>query len=446
MGINDEFVVNSIDCLSVIDNRLVIVFIEYLILPYIGYFRMISNYELNVGDFILMSSILEEAGSSNLNEPLVGEVVSGIWGNKVKKTSSSNMGSGYRNLRKRSVSSEEMRDIRTLDEEMVEIIQVLPSKHDGWILDCAHEGQFTLLKVPSSQAGTTVDGRRLVYEIIATLEPPSITIRAHGQSVTLDDLEFSNCLTLNTLDSIIRLLDSTSLCMGSVVAVNNGEGDMKYLGPVASSKLVNIARSDGKGDTRLISTSCLLLTLGTRACKNCIYVAKLWRNREMKREKRPKEKLHKKCNVRYLARCGLKEKMCEQRKELRSDSAREKRAMDEMIEFTDGDCVDLRRMMENVDSNDVPADMALLWEMQRKQLASKSPSGYRWHPRYIILYNYLFTCSINKFRLLSTCKSNNFCSNIFRIVRFALDVYCKSPKALDAMREFVILPSNRLIR
>ena len=33
-----------------------------------------------------------------------------------------------------------------------------------------------------------------------------------------------------------------------------------------------------------------------------------------------------------------------------------------------------------------------------------------------------------------------------RIIRFILDVYCKNPRALDAMREFLILPSNRLIR
>ena len=33
-----------------------------------------------------------------------------------------------------------------------------------------------------------------------------------------------------------------------------------------------------------------------------------------------------------------------------------------------------------------------------------------------------------------------------RIVRLALDLYCKNPKALDTMREFIVLPSNRLIR
>ena len=33
-----------------------------------------------------------------------------------------------------------------------------------------------------------------------------------------------------------------------------------------------------------------------------------------------------------------------------------------------------------------------------------------------------------------------------RIIRFVLDVYCKNPRALDAIRKFLVLSSNRLIR
>lgn len=76
--------------------------------------------------------------------------------------------------------------------------------------------------------------------------------------------------------------------------------------------------------------------------------------------------------------------MCKQRKELRNDSIREKRAMDEMIEFSDSDCADLRKIIEKINSKDVPSEMALLWEMQRKQLSAASPAGYRWHPRYCL--------------------------------------------------------------
>ena len=48
--------------------------IKYLILSYFAYFRMISNYELNDGDFIRLSSTLKQAGSSDFNEALVAVV------------------------------------------------------------------------------------------------------------------------------------------------------------------------------------------------------------------------------------------------------------------------------------------------------------------------------------------------------------------------------------
>jgi hypothetical protein len=184
--------------------------------------------------------------------------------------------------------------------------------------------------------------------------------------------------------------------LGTVIVAGNDEGSMKYLkDPVAGSTIVKIKTNNGKEETRLIATSCLLITSGTRACKNCTYAAKLWHNRETKRNAKGGS-LHKKCNVRFLARGGLEEKVCKQRKEIRSDSVREKRAMDEMIEFSESDCVDLRKIVDNVDSKDVPEDMALLWEMQRKQLASKSPAGYRWHPRYVGIYLYYIYALENK--------------------------------------------------
>lgn len=359
-----------------------------------------SNYEHNEGDFVPIKSMLEEASKNDnsrnfsISEILVGIGINNIWGDKVKKVcSSTNTGSGYRNLRKRSCFPEDV-GIRTLDNETVTRLEVLSSKHEGWIVDFPNESQFSLLNVPLSQVGTTVDGRRLVCEITGNLDQSNITLRTHGQPVLLNEL----ChLTYHNLETIIRLLDSTSLCLGTIIVAGNDEGSMKYLKDhVAGSTIVNIKTNNGKEETsRLIATSCLLITSGTRACKNCTYAAKLWHNRETKRNAKGGS-LHKKCNVRYLARGGLEEKVCKQRKEIRSDSVREKRAMDEMIEFSESDCVDLRKIVDNVDSKDVPEDMALLWEMQRKQLASKSPAGYRWHPRYVGIYLYYIYALENK--------------------------------------------------
>ena len=57
----------------------------------------------------------------------------------------------------------------------------------------------------------------------------------------------------------------------------------------------------------------------------------------------------------------------------------------EMLSFDKSDNEDLLRITEEISlKNNIPEDMELLWEMQMKQLASKSANGHRWHPRFVI--------------------------------------------------------------
>ena len=149
-----------------------------------------ANYEDNEGDFVPMTSIIEEARMDryedlNITERQVGVAIGSIWGDKVKKVcSSSNIGSGYRNLRKRPVFEEDTAIIHTLDEYTVKKLKLLSSKKEGWILELSSIDKFTLLKAPFSQSGLTVDGRRLMYEITGNTSQSNITIRTHGQTIT----------------------------------------------------------------------------------------------------------------------------------------------------------------------------------------------------------------------------------------------------------------------
>lgn len=273
---------------NVIDNRT-------LTLWYVNC-RIISNYEHNEGDFVFINTILEDASAKDVDFTIdkiaVGHVINRIWGGKVKKDRSSlNGGTRYQNLRKRTVIDSETKIIQALDEETVKSITQLCCRHDEWRLESAKNGQFKLIKVPfSGQEGTTIDDLRLVYEITATLDPPNITVRAHGQSVSFE--EFNHSVTVSAVDTIIRLVDTTSLCLGKAVSLvldDNVESSMNYLKfPVAGSKLVSISTAEDKKEMRLMSTSCLVLTSGTLACKNCTYVAKLWNNRETKRKTQKK--------------------------------------------------------------------------------------------------------------------------------------------------------------
>ena len=100
------------------------------------------------------------------------------------------MRSGYRNICKRHMCEEDMEFIHTLDEETIEKLKLLSVKHEEWIVELnkSSNGQFSLVKVPYSEARTTVDGRRLVFEIIVDVNRSKITIRTHGQPLILEEL------------------------------------------------------------------------------------------------------------------------------------------------------------------------------------------------------------------------------------------------------------------
>ena len=68
-----------------------------------------------------------------------------------------------------------------------------------------------------------------------------------------------------------------------------------------------------------------------------------------------------------------------------TDGNLEDEVIHEMLSFDKSDSDDLLRITEEISlKNNIPEDMELLWEMQMKQLASKSANGHRWHPRFVI--------------------------------------------------------------
>ena len=94
----------------------------------------------------------------------------------------------------------------------------------------------------------------------------------HGQPVTLEELSKSG-ISFNTVETVIRLVDSASLCMGSLVDVASKD-ETKLKQTVCGSVIISMTANKNE-ESRLVSTSCSVITSGTRACKNCDYAAKL---------------------------------------------------------------------------------------------------------------------------------------------------------------------------
>jgi arsenate reductase-like glutaredoxin family protein len=186
-----------------------------------------------------------------------------------------------------------------------------------------------------------------------------------------------------------------------------------YVLNVAGSKVLSVSSSPSQTQNRLISLSCSMITChGKTSCQSCLYAYKLFRNRKYKREARDFSATpNKRCNVRFLERSGMEEKMTSERKRRQCEMKKEQRKRDESIEFVGDDDSDLISICKSIPADTaMPSEMKLLWKEQMKQLSFKSPKGHRWDPR---------------FDAIICCRTNHCicsCTPLSRLRRFHKDL------------------------
>lgn len=55
---------------------------------------------------------------------------------------------------------------------------------------------------------------------------------------------------------------------------------------------------------------------------------------------------------------------------------------EQLITMEESDHADLVWMVENLGiKNELPPDVSILWDQQKKMLETPSKKGYRWHPK-----------------------------------------------------------------
>lgn len=91
--------------------------------------------------------------------------------------------------------------------------------------------------------------------------------------------------------------------------------------------------------------------------------------------------LHPKTNHRYMSKEELVEKVTIEKKAKEKEKTKREELEAEMIALEEEDHSDLKAIMSNVNKENVPDDMKLLWEQQESILKASSVKGYRWHPR-----------------------------------------------------------------
>ena len=360
--------------------------------------RVISNYEYAESDCSILQSdaILESARKAELelNSNVLGKLIQSIWGGKV--TYDHRGISVYKHLQKRSVAKGFNKKIENLDEENISEIQSLCEKHPGWLLNASDVKKrfVTLIKFVDSACGgdgIIINGCRLALSVLVNMEPqPTIKLQTYGYDISLQQikgLEQIDC-TIQEIEEAIHLLEGASPCIGHQISKDESSEYFKL--PVYGSNVVEVVGKNGEKHLRLISNSCLLLKFYGKSCPSCSYIKKLFDNRSRKRKSLdPSCTPPLKCNIRYLDRLGLEEKIASQKKEFRREIRGTHMDASPSLEFMEEDSRDLANIFESINPNDVPPQMQIMWEIQKKQLSAQSPRGYRWDPRYITYFTVL---------------------------------------------------------
>ena len=292
--------------------------------------------------------------------------------------------------RKKAINGIHLNDvpIHEINETTIGNIRLICCDRPGWILNSSLTTTksviLTRLLNPDHMQPVTINGHHLTLKLkIDVTTTPTITISTYGKEVSLSEIKGENLteITLRSIDEAICLVENASPCIGHDICSDDASEYLRM--EVTGSYVVNARSENLKCHKRLVSTSCLLFRFRSKSCNNCLYIAKLYRNRSNKRKLTSSSDYFppEKCNLRYLDQEGLERKIKMQRQILKGDSKTESRNKTEMIDLVDEDNSDLLEIVKSTDIADVPPNLKLLWEQQMKQLSMKSSSGYRWDPR-----------------------------------------------------------------
>ena len=132
--------------------------------------------------------------------------------------------------------------------------------------------------IPGYEAapGVTVDNRRVRMEISINVRPKvSMALRTQSKPVPTEDIFCSlrneDFVSLYAIVTAVRLLNSTSVCLGGEIATYHNElQDSELLQPVLGYRLARVSKGD-VDTNHLISSSCLLvISIGMSACEYCV--------------------------------------------------------------------------------------------------------------------------------------------------------------------------------
>ena len=301
----------------------------------------------------------------------LGKLIKIIWREKVKYRKRT---SDYVNLKVRA-KTRERRHINDLDEEALKEIQLLCHEH-GWLFDKSQIGKkvvFLMRLADRTSDGIVVNGQSLAFRITVNMDPQmNINLRSYGHPVTLQDIKGTQVAEslIDIIEEVKFLCEFAQPCIGGEIP--NDESS-PYKIPVGESNVISVISNERGEHPRLVSTSCLLIMTLGKLCSSCCYAMTLFNNRNLKRKvSNSASTPSKKCNIRFLDRFGLEEKIASQTRELRNEVKKVTRGTKnfEMLGFMEEDNSDLTRIFEGISTDTIPPSMKLIWQCRKNNFLS----------------------------------------------------------------------------
>ena len=138
------------------------------------------------------------------------------------------------------------------------------------------------------------------------------------------------------------------------------------------------------GDIRAFSGNCSIVRVREgNCCANCRKIKLLGARAKQRKEAR--DTIHPKTNKRYLSISEIVQQLAEERQARHNAEKREhywkEKFKSQCLEMDREDDEDLSQIFLNIEKQNVPAEMACLWQQQKSLLECNTKNGHRWHPK-----------------------------------------------------------------
>lgn len=356
------------------------------------------NYEVVEGSFVFCDDFVSHARQEKENiavnktgiisPHILSKALKDVFdGSKIKKArrgTGKNKRQVFLNLRRKS-SDNDHADNTDVAQDWLQLctnITTIAQEVSEWKVMTNNGFSLSCLRLEN----TRYNNQRAVIEIVFSLNEGRIVteITYHQRAIHHEYMEeIEKHLHKSRMDekarALMTFLEKSSVCTGFQVdeagqfEINNVQ---KYI----------VCEENGQPEERVFSNDCRVLTnSGGKCCCNCSEL-KHYYNKEKKRHlERADLEPSSKTNHRWMSREQLIQKLEAEKKRRLAEKKLREQVVAQMVEVEESDHYDLKKMMESVETNDVPQDMSIFWDQQQKMLETTSKKGYRWHPRYDIL-------------------------------------------------------------